>query len=105
MDGDINRFREPPRCFLRAHARVVADAAVDDPRGELALDRALDFQQQLFAAGLAGLAGSPAFGGQGLPAAFETAWREEAGRVPLMTEELSITLSNCLPTLLEFGTD
>ena len=40
-----------------------------------------------------------------MPAAAETAWREEAGRFPLMTEQLSITLGNCLPTLLEFGTD
>ena len=48
---------------------------------------------------------SPTFGGHGLPAAYETAWREEAGRFPLMTEQLSITLGNCLPTLLEFGTD
>ena len=63
------------------------------------------FQRALHAAGLAGLSVSPAFGGHGLPAAYETAWREEAGRFPLMTEQLSITLGNCLPTLLEFGTD
>jgi alkylation response protein AidB-like acyl-CoA dehydrogenase len=59
----------------------------------------------VIAAELAGLCVPAAYGGQGLPDTYETAWREEAGRFPLMTEELSITLGNCLPTLLEFGTD
>ncbi len=93
------------RCFLRLHAAVDPGSANDDPRGDLALDRALGFQRALHAAGLAGLSVPPAFGGRGLPAAYETTWREEAGRFPLMTESLAITLGNCLSTLLEFGTD
>ena len=105
MEDDLDRFRERARCFLAAHATDGAAAATDDPRGDLALDRALGFQRALHAAGLAGLRVSPALGGHGLPIAYETAWREEAGRFPLMTEQLSITLGNCLPTLLEFGTD
>ncbi len=105
MDDDLERFRERARCFLRGHATVAATPSSDDPRGDLVLDRALRFQRALHAAGLAGLSVSPVFGGHGLPAVYETAWREEAGRFPLMTEQLSITLGNCLPTLLEFGTD
>jgi len=105
MHDDLDRFRERARSFLALHANAAAAPSTDDPRGDLALDHALAFQQALHAAGLAGLSVSPEYGGQGLPAAYETAWREEAGRFPLMTEELSITLGNCLPTLLEFGTD
>ncbi|MEO5898747.1 MAG: acyl-CoA dehydrogenase family protein [Ilumatobacteraceae bacterium] len=105
MDDDLDRFRERARCFLRGHATVAATPSSDDPRGDLVLDRALGFQRALHAAGLAGLSVSPALGGHGLPAVYETAWRDEAGRFPLMTEQLSITLGNCLPTLLEFGTD
>ncbi len=105
MVEDLERFRERVRCFLGVHAAPVAVSSTADPRGDRGLDRALAFQQAVHAAGLAGLTISPAFAGHGLSAAFETAWREEAGRFPLMTEELSITLGNCLPTLLEFGTD
>ena len=105
MDDDLDRFRERARAFLAANVTTAAASSTDDPRGDLALDRALRFQRTLHAAGLAGLSVSPAFGGQGLPAAYETVWRDEAGRFPLMTEQLSITLGNCLPTLLEFGTD
>ncbi len=104
MDDDLDRFRERVRCFLRIHATATPAAPNDDPRRDLALDRALDFQRALQAAGLAGLTVPAALGGHGLPAAYETAWREEAGRFPLMTEQLSITLGNCLPTLLQFGT-
>ena len=98
---EVERFRERARCFLRVHAVADIDVACDAAR----LDRALRFQRALHGAGLAGLSVPAAFGGQGLPVAYETAWREEAGRFPLMTEALSITLGNCLRTLLEFGTD
>jgi alkylation response protein AidB-like acyl-CoA dehydrogenase len=105
MHDDLDRFRERARSFLALHARAAAATSTDDPRGDLALDGALAFQRAVHTAGLAGLSVSSAYGGQGLAAAYETAWREEAGRFPLMTEELSITLGNCLPTLLAFGTD
>jgi len=104
VDDDVERFRERARRFLCDHARP-APGSNDDPRGDCALDRALGFQRALHAAGLAGLSVPTALGGHGLPTGYETAWREEAGRFPLMTEQLAITLGNCLPTLLEFGTD
>jgi alkylation response protein AidB-like acyl-CoA dehydrogenase len=105
VDDDLDRFRERARCFLRVHAVGDSGSSDDDPRGERALDRALAFQRALHAAGLAGPCVPATFGGRGLPAAYEIAWREEAGEFPPMTEPLSITLGNCLPTLLEFGTD
>ena len=102
---DLACFRRAARSFLAACAVTGGDdIAADDPRGDRALDRALSFQRQLHAAGFAGLCVPTVYGGRGLDAEFEDVWREEAGRFPLMTEELSITLGNCLPTLLEFGT-
>jgi alkylation response protein AidB-like acyl-CoA dehydrogenase len=102
---DLARFHLDARSFLAFHTVTGGDdVAADDPRGDRALDRALAFQRLAYAAGFAGLSVPTAYGGRGLDAAFEAAWREEAGRFPLMTEELSITLGNCLPTLLEFGT-
>jgi alkylation response protein AidB-like acyl-CoA dehydrogenase len=105
VDTELERFRQRVRLFLELHATGGADVAPNDPRGDRALDEALRFQRALFAAGLAGLSLPASYGGQGLPDAYETVWREEAGRFPLMTEELSVTLGNCLPTLLEFGTE
>jgi alkylation response protein AidB-like acyl-CoA dehydrogenase len=104
-NDDLDEFRRRARSFLAFHTVGGAPPSPDDPRGDRALDQALAFQRALHAAGLAGLSVSPVYGGQGLPACYESAWREEAGRFPLMTEELSITLGNCLPTLLEFGTE
>src|SRR3954453_12344699 len=104
MNDDLDRFRERAPRFLSVPAPG-STASSDDPRGDLALDRALRFQRARYDAGLAGLSVAADLGGHGLPPGYETAWREEAGRFPLMTEQLSITLGNCLPTLLEFGTD
>jgi alkylation response protein AidB-like acyl-CoA dehydrogenase len=105
MDHDLEHFRRRARSFLELHTSAGADASPDDPRGDRALDQALTFQRALHTAGLAGLTVPKVYGGHGLPAAYEAAWREEAGQFPLMTEELSITLGNCLPTLLEFGAE
>ncbi len=105
MEAELQEFRTQVRAFLACHANGRADVAADDPRGDRALDQALTFQRALHAAGLAGLNVPCCCGGQGLPDTYERAWREEAGRYPLMTEELAITLGNCLPTLLTHGTE
>ncbi|MCP5026956.1 MAG: dehydrogenase [Actinomycetia bacterium] len=103
---DLDHFRGRCRTFLDAHASGRSlDALDDDPRGGAALAVAREFQQRLFDAGLAGLTVSPEYSGQGLSADHERVWREEAARFPLMTEELSISLGNCLPVILEFGTE
>ena len=103
--SDDSDFRLRCRAFLDKHATGDAIAALNqDPRGDAALAVARSFQAQLFAAGLAGLSLPVAFGGQGLDPKFEHVWREEASCYPLMTEELSISLGNCLPVISEFGT-
>jgi alkylation response protein AidB-like acyl-CoA dehydrogenase len=102
---DVSAFRERARAFLVKNAIGGGDAAADDPRGDRALDDAVAFQRALYRAGLAGLSVPTAYGGHELPLEYEQAWREEAGQFPLMTEELSVTLGNCLPTVLEFGTE
>ena len=103
--SDDSDFRLRCRAFLDEHATGDAIAALNqDPRGDAALAVARSFQAQLFAAGLAGLSLPVAFGGQGLDPKFEHVWREEASCYPLMTEELSISLGNCLPVISEFGT-
>ena len=103
--SDDSDFRLRCRAFLDKHATGDASAALNqDPRGDAALAVARSFQAQLFAAGLAGLSLPVAFGGQGLDPKFEHVWREEALCYPLMTEELSISLGNCLPVISEFGT-
>ncbi len=101
---DVGAFRQRARAFLVTNT-TGGDAPADDRRGDRALDQAVVFQRALHRAGLAGLSVPSAYGGQGLPLEYEQAWREEAGRFPLMTEELSVTLGNCLPTLLEFGSE
>ena len=65
---------------------------------------ARSFQAKLYDAGLAGLDVPREFGGQGLDGEHARIWREEASHFPLMTEELSISLGNCLPVIIEFGT-
>ena len=98
-------FRFRCRAFLDQHASETASALLDDdPRGGAALAVAREFQGQLFAAGLAGLNLPSEYGGQGLGPAYELIWRQEASNYPLMTEELSISLGNCLPVIVEFGT-
>ena len=103
--SDDSDFRLRCRAFLDEHATGDACVALNqDPRGDAALAVARSFQAKLFAAGLAGLSLPVAFGGQGLDPKFEHVWREEASCYPLMTEELSISLGNCLPVISEFGT-
>ncbi len=99
-------FRARCRAFLDEHALGSPAQELDgDPRGDRALALARQFQGALFDAGLAGLSLPKQFGGQGLTDRHERIWREEASHYPLITEELSISLGNCLPVIVEFGTD
>ena len=103
--SDDAQFRLRCRAFLDEHAAGDASAGLDEaPRGDAALAVARSFQSKLFAAGLAGLTLPVTYGGQGLDPKYEHLWREEASQYPLMTEELSISLGNCLPVIIEFGT-
>lgn len=104
-ETNLADFRDRCRAFLEENATGAAtEVILDDVRGDAALAAARAFQEKLFDAGLAGLAMPVEYGGQGLSTEHEQIWREEASKYPLMTEELSISLGNCLPVILEFGT-
>ncbi len=102
---DLDAFRARCVAFLQEHAAEAPAEGEADPRGELALADAREFQAKLADAGLAGLRYPTEYGGQGLSDEHEAIWREEAGRFPLMTRQLSITHGMCLPMLDEYGTD
>ena len=63
--AELARFRLDARSFLAFHTVTGGDeVAADDPRGDRALDRALAFQRQAYAAGFAGLSVPTAYGGR-----------------------------------------
>ena len=103
--ADLDEFRARCRAFLTEHATAEPAEGEEDPRGDLGLAAAREFQAALFDAGLAGLSYPKEYGGQGLPEEYDLAWREEAARFPLMTRPLSISHGMCLPMLNEYGTD
>jgi alkylation response protein AidB-like acyl-CoA dehydrogenase len=102
---ELEEFRARCVAFLTEHATGAPEEGDADPRGEHGLAAARAFQGELADAGLAGLRYPVEYGGQGLTDEFEAVWREEAGRFPLMTRQLSISHGMCLPMLNEYGTD
>lgn len=102
--AELTAFRARCAEFLDEHATGEGLAA-DDPRGEIGLTVAKEFQKKVFAAGLAGATIDPKHGGMGLSADYEKVWREEAGTRPLMTAQLTISQGMCLPMVNEYGTD
>jgi alkylation response protein AidB-like acyl-CoA dehydrogenase len=106
-EADVESFRQRCREFLDAHATGIPGArrgSAGDDRGKALLDGAKKFQKALADAGLAGLTYPKEFGGQGLSRAYDRIWREEYGRYPEMTGELTISHGMCLPVLNDFGT-
>jgi alkylation response protein AidB-like acyl-CoA dehydrogenase len=103
-DEEAEAFRAGCVAFLDEHASAHG-AAGPDPRGGNALSEAKRFQQALADAGLAGLTYPVEYGGAGLTKDHERIWREEYGRYPDMTVQLTITHGMCLPMLNEFGSD
>jgi alkylation response protein AidB-like acyl-CoA dehydrogenase len=106
-DADADAFRQRCREFLDANATGLPGArrgSAGDDRGKALLDGAKKFQKALADAGLAGLTYPKEFGGQGLSRACDRIWREQYGRYPEMTGELTISHGMCLPVLNDFGT-
>jgi alkylation response protein AidB-like acyl-CoA dehydrogenase len=103
---EAEAFRQRCREFLEENARgvVTADARGED-RSRAMVSGAKAFQKKLAEAGLAGLVYPQEFGGAGLTRAHDRIWREEYGRFPDMTSELTISHGMCLPVLNDFGTD
>ena len=93
---EADAFRERCRAFLREHAT---------PGARRNLAAAMQFQQALAEAGLAGLPYAAEYGGAGLTLEHERIWRQVSQEFPQMTGELVISHGMCLPVLNEFGTD
>ena len=99
---EASAFRARCREFLDTHATGIA---IDGPdqRSELEIAANKAFQGKVAAAGLAGLIYPKEYGGAGLTKAHERIWREEYGRSPDMTTQLTISHGMCLPMLAEYG--
>ena len=93
---EADAFRDRCRAFLREHAT---------PGARRNLAAAMQFQQALAEAGLAGLAYATEYGGAGLTLEHERIWRQVSQEFPQMTGELVISHGMCLPVLNEFGTE
>jgi alkylation response protein AidB-like acyl-CoA dehydrogenase len=100
--AEAEAFRAKCRAFLDEHA-IGFTIDGPDPRSEkeLAINKA--FQQKAAAAGLAGITYPAEYGGAGLTKAYERIWREEYGKSPDMTTQLTISHGMCLPMLAEYG--
>ncbi len=103
-EAEAEAFRQRCRAFLDTHATGLGYRNANNDRGASLMAGAQKFQQALAAAGLAGLVYPTEFGGAGLTRAHERIWREEYGKYPDMTGELTISHGMCLPVLNDFGT-
>ena len=101
---ELQEFRTKCVEFLDANATGIEYGAGAD-RAAASIGAAKKFQAALTQAGLAGLTYATEFGGQGLDRDYERVWREEYGRYPDMSFELTISHGMCLPVLNQFGTD
>ena len=101
---ETDAFRARCEQFLAENATGMTGVPTND-RGVGAVEAAKNFQKKLVDAGLAGLTFPKEFGGAGLTAAHERIWREEYGRYPDMTSQLTISHGMCLPVLNDFGSD
>ena len=101
---EAEAFRARCRAFLEQHATgITIDGP--DPRSEKEIEANKAFQQKVADAGLAGLIYPAEYGGAGLTKAHERIWREEYGKFPDMTAQLTISHGMCMPMLAEYGSD
>jgi alkylation response protein AidB-like acyl-CoA dehydrogenase len=92
---EADAFRTRCHEFLKEHARAGNGRDIASTR---------QFQGELAAAGLAGLAYPTEYGGAGLTLDHERIWREAAQQYPVMNADLVISHGMCLPMLNDFGT-
>jgi alkylation response protein AidB-like acyl-CoA dehydrogenase len=95
-------FRQQARAWLEANA---VRRSEDGPVHNWDLASAKAFQARQHDAGLAGISWPAAYGGQGLTAAEERAFDEEARNYELPYGFFSIGLGMCGPTLLDLGSE
>lgn len=107
MTGMTTQFREYVRRWLAEHASAgherVPEASESAP-SEQQLAVAKRFQAALYDAGLAGLTWPAEYGGQGLTAAEQQVFQEEAADYDLPTGVFLISMGMCGPTLVDLGT-
>ena len=92
-------FRVQVREFLEKNASGIGR------RSDTSVQIAKTYQSALVEAGLAGLVYGKEHGGAGLTRAHDRIYREEYGKYPDMTFELTISHGMCLPMLGQFGTE
>jgi alkylation response protein AidB-like acyl-CoA dehydrogenase len=106
---DEGGFRTRVREFLDTHAsRKAADDDVSDIGGPVpgqALAAARDYQAALYEAGLAALTWPKEYGGQGLPARYQTIFNEEAADFVIPDGIYTIGFGMCIPTVLAHGSE
>ncbi len=106
--GDEERFRSRVRTFLDAHAsrgtEAVGEMGALEDDGAV-VERARAYQSARFAAGLAGLTWPEEYGGQGLPARYQTIFNEEAADYDTPDAVFTVGFGMCIPTVLAHGTE
>jgi alkylation response protein AidB-like acyl-CoA dehydrogenase len=96
---DVDEFRSQARGWLAEHAAKYATFDPVDP------STWREFRAALWDAGLLGITLDAAYGGQGLTAAHQRAYAEEAEAYRLPPLGDPVTVGICAPTLLDFGTE
>lgn len=100
MAQAVDQFRGRAREWLAANAPPPAPDATEDQH----VRTAKRFQKALHQAGFAGITWPSEFGGQGLSAAEQQAFDEEAAAHELPTSLFLIGVGMCGPTLVDLGT-
>jgi alkylation response protein AidB-like acyl-CoA dehydrogenase len=96
-------FRERVRAWLADSRQLVVESVPADENPGVLIERARQFQAELFAAGFAGISWPQEFGGQGLTAREEIIFVQESAPYDLPNGPLAVTLGMCAPTLLAHG--
>jgi alkylation response protein AidB-like acyl-CoA dehydrogenase len=111
---DEEKFRLRVREFLSAHASRVDSAGLTAENAvrfvrqsdEDRVARAKEWQGALFEARLAGLTWPVEYGGQGLPARYQSIFNEEASEYEQpATNIFAVGFGMCIPTVLAHGTE
>ena len=106
---DEEDFRARVRAFLETHAhRADAGEPTVDRRSldNTGVTEARAYQAALYDAGLAGLTWPRAYGGQGLPARYQTIFNEEStGYLTPAAGVYIIGFGMCIPTVLAHGSE
>jgi alkylation response protein AidB-like acyl-CoA dehydrogenase len=103
-EEDVESFRQRARAWLKAEMPL-PDTARPELGSEERWARARTLQRQLYDAGFAGICYPREYGGQGLSFAHQQAFSEESlpYEMPILLNVPSMSI--CLPTILELGTD